>query len=103
MIGNNIANANTVGAKVSRAEFSEIVAASTIAATGRTEGIGVGRHRVAAVHPGQRHVTGGCLDLAINGAGFFPITMPDGTAGLHPRRRVQARQGATSSPTPAPT
>ena len=29
IIGNNIANANTVGSKVSRAEFSEIIAAST--------------------------------------------------------------------------
>lgn len=80
VIGNNIANANTVGAKVSRAEFSEIVAASTIAATGRTEGIGV---EVATVSQqftqGGVNVTGGNLDLAINGGGFFTLTLPDGT------------------------
>jgi flagellar hook protein FlgE len=80
VIGNNIANSNTVGAKVSRAEFSEIVAASTIAATGRTEGIGV---EVATVSQqftqGGVNVTGGNLDLAINGGGFFTVTLPDGT------------------------
>ncbi len=81
VIGNNIANANTVGAKVSRAEFSEIVAASTISANGRTEGIGV---EVATVSQqftqGSVNTTGSNLDLAINGAGFFRVTLPDGTA-----------------------
>ena len=80
VIGNNIANANTVGSKVARAEFSEIVAASTIAATGRTEGIGV---EVATVSQqftqGSVNITGSTLDLAINGAGFFAITQTDGT------------------------
>lgn len=81
VIGNNIANANTVGAKVSRAEFSEIVAASTIAATGRTEGIGVEVSTVSQQFTqGSVNVTGANLDLAINGAGFFRVTMPDGTA-----------------------
>ena len=80
VIGHNIANANTVGSKVSRAEFSEIVAASTIAGNGRTAGIGV---EVATVSQqftqGNVNVTGGNLDLAINGAGFFPLKAPDGT------------------------
>ena len=81
VIGNNIANANTVGAKVSRAEFSEIVAASTIAATGRTEGIGVEVSTVSQQFTqGSVNVTGANLDLAINGAGFFRVTMPDGTS-----------------------
>ncbi len=80
VIGNNIANANTVGAKVARAEFSEIVAASTIAATGRTEGIGVEVSTVSQQFTqGSVNVTGSQLDLAINGAGFFPITQTDGT------------------------
>jgi flagellar hook protein FlgE len=81
VIGNNIANANTVGAKVARAEFSEIVAASTIAASGRTEGIGV---EVATVSQqftqGAVNVTGSNLDIAINGAGFFRVTLPDGSS-----------------------
>ena len=81
VIGNNIANANTVGAKVARAEFSEIVAASTIAANGRTEGIGV---EVATVSQqftqGSVNLTGGAQDLAINGSGFFRVTLADGSA-----------------------
>lgn len=80
VIGNNIANANTVGAKVARAEFAEIVAASTIAGIGRTEGIGVEVSTVSQQFTqGSINVTGGTLDLAINGAGFFPITQTDGT------------------------
>ncbi len=81
VIGHNIANANTVGSKVSRAEFSELVAASTIAGNGRTAGIGV---EVATVSQqftqGNVNVTGGNLDLSINGAGFFRVTLPDGSA-----------------------
>jgi flagellar hook protein FlgE len=80
VIGNNIANANTIGAKVARAEFSEIVAASTIAANGRTEGIGVEVATVAQQFTqGTVNVTGNPLDIAINGAGFFELTMPNGT------------------------
>ena len=82
VIGNNIANAQTVGAKVSRAEFSEVVAASTIALTGRNEGIGVEVSTVSQQFAqGTVELTGNNLDLAINGSGFFRVTMPDGTAG----------------------
>lgn len=81
VIGHNIANANTVGTKVSRTEFSELVAASTIAGNGKTSGIGV---EVATVSQqftqGNVNVTGGNLDLSINGSGFFRVTLPDGTA-----------------------
>ena len=81
VIGNNIANANTVGAKVARAEFSEIVAASTIAANGRTEGIGVEVSTVSQQFTqGSVNVTGAALDIAINGAGFFRLTLPDGSS-----------------------
>lgn len=81
VIGNNIANAQTVGAKVSRAEFAEVVAASTIALTGRNEGIGVEVSTVSQQFAqGAVELTGNNLDLAINGGGFFKVTMPDGTA-----------------------
>lgn len=80
VIGHNIANANTVGSKVSRAEFSELVSASTLAGNGKTEGIGVAVATVSQQFTqGNVSVTGGNLDLAINGAGFFPLTLPDGT------------------------
>ena len=81
VIGHNIANANTVGSKVSRAEFSELVAASTIAGDGRSAGIGVEVATVSQLFTqGNVNLTGGNLDLSINGAGFFRVTLPDGTA-----------------------
>jgi flagellar hook protein FlgE len=80
VIGNNIANAQTVGAKVSRAEFAEVVAASTIGMAGRNEGIGVEVSTISQQFAqGTVEITGNNLDLAINGGGFFRVTMPDGT------------------------
>ena len=80
VIGNNIANANTVGMKAARAEFSDIVATTISGARGSTGGIGVS---VAAVTQqftqGNVTVTGNSLDVAINGGGFFQVTKNDGT------------------------
>lgn len=75
IIGNNIANANTYGTKVSRAEFSDVYAASLNGAGTNSVGIGT---RLAAV--AQQFTQGGItttdnpMDLAINGAGFFQVT-----------------------------
>jgi flagellar hook protein FlgE len=78
VIGNNIANANTVGMKSSRAEFAEVYAASA----GTTGSTGLGSS-VAAVtqqfNQGSISVTGNNLDVAINGAGFFQLKQPDDT------------------------
>ncbi len=80
VIGHNIANANTVGMKSSRAEFAEIYASSVSGAGGSNKGIGV---TVASVtqsfNQGNITVTGNDLDLAINGNGFFELTQPNGT------------------------
>ncbi len=80
VIGHNIANANTVGMKASRAEFGELYASSINAAGSVNAGIGV---QVAAVAQqftqGNISVTGNSLDVAINGNGFFELTMPDGS------------------------
>lgn len=75
VIGNNIANANTYGAKSSRAEFSDMYA-TTMNGTGANNiGIGV---RLAAVSQqftqGNIVTTENPMDLSINGAGFFQIT-----------------------------
>lgn len=82
VIGNNIANANTIGMKSSRAEFSELVA-SSLGAGGGGGGAGIGVS-VATVSQqfsqGNINVTGNDLDVAVNGGGFFQLTMPDGTA-----------------------
>jgi len=81
VIGNNIANANTIGAKSSRAEFSDLYADSLTSQVGKNAGTGV---QVAAVAQqftqGTISTTGNDLDLAINGNGFFQVTRSDGTA-----------------------
>ncbi len=81
VIGNNIANSNTVGFKASRAEFAEMVASAIGSSGGTNAGIGV---EVAAVSQqftqGNLTITGNSLDVAINGNGFFTLTLPDGTA-----------------------
>ncbi len=79
VIGNNVANANTFGAKSSRAEFADMYAASL--GGGGSNGIGIGS-RVAAVAQqftqGNISTTANNLDLAINGRGFFALSSPQG-------------------------
>ena len=79
VIGNNIANANTIGAKASRAEFSTLFAAS-LNGTGTTgPGIGVQMQTVAQqFSQGNISSTENTMDLAINGRGFFMFQQPDG-------------------------
>ena len=82
VIGNNIANANTTGMKASRTEFASLVAA-TIGTGGGGNGAGIGVE-VAAISQsftqGNINITGNNLDVAINGAGFFQLKQPDGSA-----------------------
>jgi flagellar hook protein FlgE len=75
VIGNNIANANTYGAKVSRAEFADVYA-SALNGAGATEvGIGTSLADVAQQFTqGNITTTGNAMDLAINGSGFFQVT-----------------------------
>ncbi len=71
-IGNNIANASTVGFKEGRAEFADVFAASIAGSSGTQIGIGT---RLAAVTPqftqGNITTTGNPMDVAINGEGFY--------------------------------
>ena len=73
-IGNNVANANTVGFKGSQAQFADVYANAQGGSTGSAIGIGV---KVAAVAQqfGQGGVTstGNPLDMAISGQGFFQL------------------------------
>ena len=75
VIGNNVANANTFGAKASRAEFADMYA-NAIGAGGASDiGIGVTLGAVAQQFTqGNITATENPLDLAINGAGFFQVT-----------------------------
>jgi flagellar hook protein FlgE len=75
IIGNNIANSNTFGAKVSRGEFSDVYANALSGAGTNSVGIGT---TLAAVSQqftqGNITSTGNPMDLAINGAGFFQVS-----------------------------
>ena len=75
VIGNNIANSNTFGAKASRAEFADVYANALNGAGTNSVGIGT---TLAAVSQqftqGNITSTENPMDLAINGAGFFQVS-----------------------------
>jgi len=78
VIGNNIANSNTYGAKSSRAEFADMYA-NAIGGTSNAIGIST---KVAAVAQqftqGTISTTDNPLDVAINGTGFFEVSDKSG-------------------------
>lgn len=91
VIANNLANASTPGFKISRARFQDLLYVTQRQAgtqssqvsyvpTGSSIGLGT---RTAAVDQifteGQLQNTGNPLDVAIQGNGFFQVSMPDGT------------------------
>jgi flagellar basal-body rod protein FlgG len=91
VIANNLANVTTTGFKKSRADFQDLMyqimkvpgsqsSADTTSPTGIQVGLGV---RPAAVQKifteGDLIQTGNELDVAIEGAGFFQVEMPNGT------------------------
>ncbi|NLC24326.1 MAG: flagellar hook protein FlgE [Oxalobacter sp.] len=72
VIGNNVANASTVGFKQGQAQFSDIYSMTMHTAASNQVGIGVSVMRVQQQFT-QGNVTpsANSLDLAINGNGFF--------------------------------
>ena len=88
VIGNNIANANTFGAKLSRAEFADMYATSMSGASANSIGIGVNLSAVSQQFTqGNIVATGNPMDLALNGAGFFQVT--DGKSPISYTRNGQ--------------
>jgi flagellar hook protein FlgE len=80
VIGNNIANANTIGMKSSRAEFADLVASSIGVYGGGGAGIGVEVANISQQFTqGNISITGNNLDVAINGDGFFQVETPSGS------------------------
>ncbi len=81
--GNNIANAETIGYKESRAEFVDVYAIAYQGMTDTTPGSGV---RLADItqefSQGDASYTGKNLDLMINGQGFFQVEDPNGDTYL---------------------
>ncbi len=90
-ISNNLANVNTTGFKKTRLDFQDLMY-QTIRQAGATSGqdtqiptglqMGHGVRQVATQKiytQGSFQATGNSLDVAIEGDGFFQVTMPDGT------------------------
>ncbi len=98
-IANNLANVNTQAFKKSRIIFEdlmyqEVKAAGSLTATGLVhptgiqQGLGVNTVAIEKIFSqGSYQYTQNPLDVAIEGDGFFQITLPDGTIGY-------TRQGA---------
>ena len=119
VIANNLANMNTTGYKQQRAEFQDLLYqnietpgaqtsdSGTILPSGIQLGAGV---RTAAVYritsQGNLAATSNPLDLAVQGAGYFHITMPDGSDAytrsgnfaLSPEGQIVTDKGYTVAP-----
>ena len=90
-VAHNLANVNTTGFKKSRIEFEDLMYQETRAAgssaSSSTEApvgleVGLGTRAVATSRnfsSGNLRSTSGPLDMAIEGDGFFQISMPNGT------------------------
>jgi flagellar basal-body rod protein FlgG len=93
VIANNLANAATTGYKRIKPVFEDLLYQTLRAAGGPTGGqsqapsglqVGTGVRAGAAERlflQGNLTQTGNQLDLAINGPGFFQVTLPDGQTG----------------------
>jgi flagellar basal-body rod protein FlgG len=91
VISNNLANVNSTGYKESKLQFQDLLYQTTRAAGSQQGGgnqlpgslqIGQGAIPVATERiftQGDLSQTGGNLDVAIQGAGFFQVQMPDGS------------------------
>ncbi|MFQ5427402.1 MAG: flagellar hook protein FlgE [Thermodesulfobacteriota bacterium] len=78
VVGNNIANVNTVGFKTSRAMFSDLLS-QTLNAGGSPKQIGLGVDMTGVeklFNQGAMETTGNAFDLAISGGGFFVLQDP---------------------------
>lgn len=80
VVSHNLANVNTNGFKMARVNFQELLNQSELnaLAPSATQNL---------MNPGSLRGTGNPLDLAIEGEGFFAVTLPDG-------RTAYTRDGA---------
>ncbi|CAN5314725.1 flagellar basal-body rod protein FlgG [soil metagenome] len=94
VISNNIANMNTIGFKRQRAEFQDLMyqnvermgaqssSAGTVVPTGIQVGLGVKAGSVYRItEQGTPSRTDNQYDVAIDGKGYFQITLPSGETG----------------------
>ncbi|HZP41921.1 MAG TPA: flagellar basal-body rod protein FlgG [Candidatus Binatia bacterium] len=91
VVANNLANVNTAGFKKSRADFEDLLyqtlkapgtpsTTNTQTPTGIQVGLGAKPAAIQRINTqGDYNQTGNVFDLAIEGPGFFQVTLPDGT------------------------
>ncbi|MEK6584316.1 MAG: flagellar hook protein FlgE [Nitrospirota bacterium] len=81
VIGNNIANVNTVGFKASRASFADVLSQSLTGSSGAQIGRGVFLSDVSTLFSqGSLETTSSGLDFGLDGEGFFIMNDAAGTA-----------------------
>lgn len=92
-VAHNLANVNTSGFKKSHMQFEDLVYQQTKASGSATSAsgeapigleMGLGTRPIATARDftsGNLRATSGPLDMAIEGDGFFKVTLPDGTTG----------------------
>jgi flagellar hook protein FlgE len=87
VIGNNLANTNTLGFKGSRTIFSDLLSASINGSGGQSQvGRGVGMSRVDQIFSqGTFESTESNLDVAIEGDGFFILKEPGDETAYYSR------------------
>jgi flagellar basal-body rod protein FlgG len=119
VISNNIANMSTTGFKRRRAEFQDLIYQNlrragsnssdtgTVVPAGAQVGLGV---RTAAIYrineQGNLQQTSNSLDVAIQGNGYFQVTLPsgdtaytrDGTFSLSPAGQIVTAEGYPVAP-----
>ena len=119
VISNNIANMNTTGFKRRRAEFQDLLYqnpllvgstssdAGTVEATGVQIGLGVQTSAVYMIaEQGSLVATDNSLDLAIQGDGYFQVSLPSGDTAysragslqLSPTGEIVTADGLTIQP-----
>ncbi len=95
VISNNLANMSTTGYNARRAEFADLhyqqitspgainATDGTVVPTGIQLGLGVRAAAVSVnISQGSLASTGGDLDIAIEGSGYFEVTLPSGQSAF---------------------
>ena len=80
VVGNNLANLDTLGFKASEVSFQDLLSQSISSGAGQTQiGFGVGTPTTQFnFSQGALQTTSGPLDVAIQGDGFFLVKTPTG-------------------------
>lgn len=82
-IANNVANASTPGFKRSSIRFGDLVSAPTSAGEGQAVAMGVSASAAQrSFAPGELRKVDDAWSVAIQGAGFLEVQLPDGSAAF---------------------